>query len=385
MPRPPVAILGPLFALLLVMAAQPACAEDPLTVVFGFDREFPPFTYEQDGEATGFDVDVAKAALYGRNVNLVFRPMSWERVQTSLSAGTIQLTSGMAKTRQRGLIYRFVDRSHASLGVKLFTKTRSRVPSAAKLRGMTVAVHKGSLYQRVLEEFGGLNLKLYPTDLDALKALYNDETEAYGGGDKTAYFYLRRLEMEDIAAIGASLTETKLYFAAHRDEQKLVGLMNAGLRAIHESGEYDAIYRKWFVQELTPNERQTLLDEAKMALDYAYAPYTRRPQGAAVLTQSGKVFGGSVIENADLGETVSALRVAVYRAVASGETELRAAVSVDAEGRALPPAAEERQLLREFGRGVLALMEPEDGSYITRTAAQLLPFPPQGREADPSF
>ena len=64
--------------------------------------------------------------------------------------------------------------------------------------------------------------------------------------------------------------------------------------------------------------QQQLLDQARRAREAAYAPYSSFKVGAAVLTAAGEIFSGCNIENASLGATICAERVAIFRAVAAG-------------------------------------------------------------------
>ena len=58
--------------------------------------------------------------------------------------------------------------------------------------------------------------------------------------------------------------------------------------------------------------RQQLLDQARRAREHAYAPYSGFTVGAAVLTATGEIFSGCNIENASLGATICAERVAIF-------------------------------------------------------------------------
>ena len=375
-------------ALAILFTASPLWAQAPkrpMRVVYGFDRQYPPFSYEKGGTPAGFDVDILMAALSTYHVDVMMKPMQWEQVQVELSAGSVHVTSGMVKTQKRLLLYDFPDLPNLPLNVKLFTKNTNRVGNVTLLRGMTVSVAKGTVYQRVLEDFGGLNLKLYKSELDALKALYNDDVEVFGGRDRTAMYYLEKLGMKGIHAVGTPLYVTEVYFAVNKEQTKLLKMLNDGLRRIRENGEYDRIFRKWFVQELIPAEISTLVKAAGDAAINAYAPYSHEPVGAAVLTQSGKTYTGANVENAFMGLSASALEIATFKAVSDGETELRAVVTVIPDGTAVAPTASERQILFEFGRGVMAIIEPEKGRFITPMISQLLPFAFERRSEGQKF
>ncbi len=70
------------------------------------------------------------------------------------------------------------------------------------------------------------------------------------------------------------------------------------------------------------NTKVTLDELIRIASEYrqqAYAPYSKFPVGAAVLAESGDIFGGCNIENGVLGLTNCAERVAIASAVAAGQ------------------------------------------------------------------
>ena len=90
---------------------------------------------------------------------------------------------------------------------------------------------------------------------------------------------------------------------------------------------------------------ERLIETAVQAQKRAYCPYSRYHVGAAVLTETGRVFAGCNVENASYGLSMCAERVAIYHAVTSGHDAI---VAVAVVGAAAKPCGACRQVLFEF-------------------------------------
>jgi cytidine deaminase len=118
-----------------------------------------------------------------------------------------------------------------------------------------------------------------------------------------------------------------------------------------------------------------LLAEALKARDAAYAPYSAFKVGAAVRAASGKVYAGCNIENASYGLSICAERVAIFTAIAAGETEIaELALAADAEPPSRPCGAC-RQVLFEFGKDANVIMGNTDGTSEVLSLKELFPEP----------
>ena len=110
----------------------------------------------------------------------------------------------------------------------------------------------------------------------------------------------------------------------------------------------------------------------------AYAPYSSFRVGAAVLGGSGKVYLGSNVENASYGLTICAERVAIFKAISEGETEIQAVVVCAGEGKPAPPCGACLQVMAEFApkkEPMTVVTCSVDGTYTQATLADYLPAP----------
>ena len=117
---------------------------------------------------------------------------------------------------------------------------------------------------------------------------------------------------------------------------------------------------------------KALVEAAKKAREFSYSPYSKFAVGAAVLTRSGKVYGGCNIENASYGITNCAERTAIFRAVSEGEREIVALAIVADSKRPVPPFGACRQVIAEFKIPHI-IMANLDDQIQTATCEELLP------------
>ncbi|WP_163537622.1 cytidine deaminase [Gracilibacillus sp. YIM 98692] len=87
---------------------------------------------------------------------------------------------------------------------------------------------------------------------------------------------------------------------------------------------------------------------AQKAREKAYTPYSEFKVGAALLMTSGKIYEGCNIENAAYPVTICAERVAIFKAIAAGETDFDQLAVVADTKRPVPPCGSCRQVMSEF-------------------------------------
>ncbi len=129
---------------------------------------------------------------------------------------------------------------------------------------------------------------------------------------------------------------------------------------------------------MKPEVQAQLIRAARAVRRHAYAPYSRYPVGAALLTRSGKIYTGVNVENAAFPSGMCAERVAVFKAVSDGERAFEAIVVVTENGGA--PCGACRQVLAEFGTDLEVVVADASGAVVLETTlAELLPasFGPQ--------
>lgn len=120
---------------------------------------------------------------------------------------------------------------------------------------------------------------------------------------------------------------------------------------------------------------EQLMAAARAAASHAYAPYSRFPVGAAVLTASREIVSGVNIENASSGLTVCGERVAIFTAAARGHRELRAVAVSAPRAAGTTPCGACRQVINEFKphAGELVVLIDHGDRVVPHAFSDLLP------------
>lgn len=117
-----------------------------------------------------------------------------------------------------------------------------------------------------------------------------------------------------------------------------------------------------------------LVDAATAVRDNAVAPFSGFKVGSALRTDKGTVFAGCNVENATLGLTVCAERVALWKALSEGENAFTEIAVVTAAERPTPPCGACRQLLWEFCGDIPVFMVSTKGRSATLRLSELVPY-----------
>ena len=116
-----------------------------------------------------------------------------------------------------------------------------------------------------------------------------------------------------------------------------------------------------------------LINKAAEAMRSAYAPYSHFPVGAALECEDGTVVTGCNVENASLGCTICAERVAIGTAISFGHRKFRRIAIIAESTEYCVPCGTCRQVLSEFSPSMEVLCAKFDGRYVSYRLSSLLP------------
>lgn len=130
---------------------------------------------------------------------------------------------------------------------------------------------------------------------------------------------------------------------------------------------------------MNPIDIDALVARAAEARQLAYAPYSGFLMGAAALTSSGQVHPGTLVENVSLGLAMCSERVAMFSAVAAGDSEIVAiALVAERTGDAITmPCGACCQVALELGGPDVQVAAADPAGAVSRAKiSDLLPRGP---------
>lgn len=140
--------LAIILAVVMIITAVPmllaGCGSESKKLVVGFDSEFPPYGYKDDnGEYTGFDLEVAEAVCKELGWELVKQPIDWNSKDMELNSGTIDCIWNGFTIQGREDDYTF-SKPYVDNSQVVVVKKGSDIKSLGDLKGKVVAVQDDS-------------------------------------------------------------------------------------------------------------------------------------------------------------------------------------------------------------------------------------------------
>jgi len=110
--------------------------------------------------------------------------------------------------------------------------------------------------------------------------------------------------------------------------------------------------------------RDRLLEKAKNAKRNSYSPYSKFKVGAAVQSETGKIFSGCNVENSSYGLSMCAERVALFKAVSDGHKKIKSIAITSSGKNPTFPCGACRQVLVEFNPDMIVYIDKDSSSYM---------------------
>lgn len=240
-------------ALAMIAGTAQAQAQDR-NLRIAFDIPYEPFEYrDENGELTGFEVELATAMCEELNANCEFVIQAWDGMIPGLLARKFDLImSSMSITPERAERVLFSEPYYITPGGWFGPESfNTDVTDMDAMKGKNIGVQRGTTMDTyVTENMGGVvSIKRYTTAEDMVLDLEGQRLDAvfvdYPVGEQTI------LNREGYKEVGESVKlGDGVGVAMRKRDTQLAEDINAALKKLKEDGTYDAIMEKYFSYDI---------------------------------------------------------------------------------------------------------------------------------------
>jgi len=242
--------------LILVLALPLFCghamAGEPLRIAT--EGAYPPFNYIDDqGNLSGFDVEIAKALCQAMNAECTLEAVKWDDILPGLTQNKYDaVIASMAQTPERQKFADFTDYYYRSRSTFVGSPTKPFVQTSEGLSGLTLTAQRDTVQARYLQDnfSDTATIRNAPTTDEAFAMLVRGETDAVLSDSLTIFGFLQTPEGAAFDFVGSPLPESDpsstARIAVRKGDTQLLNAFHKALRDIRLNGTYDKINRRYF-------------------------------------------------------------------------------------------------------------------------------------------
>ncbi|KGF83072.1 cysteine ABC transporter substrate-binding protein [Massilia sp. JS1662] len=250
-----------LLSLALAAVALPARAADLLDTVktrgtlrIALEGTYPPFNFKdaKTGQLAGYDVDVAKLVCAKLGVKPEFVTTEWSAILAGLGAGRYDvIVSQVGITSRRQQAFDF-SQPYTYSAPQLIVRRNEAAAyrSLADLKGRTVGVGQGSVFEQQVRAVPGIEVKSYPAAPENLQDLAFGRIDA-ALNDSLMVAYLLKNSQLPIRA-GARVGDVeRMGIAFRKGNPKFHAAVDRAIDDVRADGSLKQVSLKWFGTDAT--------------------------------------------------------------------------------------------------------------------------------------
>ncbi|HOB86424.1 MAG TPA: amino acid ABC transporter substrate-binding protein [Bacillota bacterium] len=255
-------VLVAMLALFLLFALS-ACSDEKPGIetvkegkfTVGFDKDFPPMGFVgDDGEYTGFDLELAAEVAKRLELELVLQPISWDAKDFELESKNIDCVWNGFTMNGREDLYTWTEPYMANRQV-FVVRADAGISTLADLAGKVVAVQTESSAEAALKDKPDLvdsfaDLIIVPDYLTALMDLEAGAVDAVAMDEVVANYQLEKKSV-NFVILSETLAEEEYGVGFLLGNEKLRDMVQEKLEEMAADGTLARISEAWFGKDVT--------------------------------------------------------------------------------------------------------------------------------------
>ena len=217
------------------------------TLLIGANNSFAPFEFLNDhGEPDGFTIDIMKAVAKAEGLDIKFLLNTWSNTRRDLKNNKIDAVTGMMYSAERDKSFDF-SVPNIIIPYAIFVRENSTIKNISDVKEKEIIVvkhvyaHDWLIKSKTTDSIIAVN-----TPNEALQLLASGKHDCAIIPRLHGLDLIDNLNIDNVYSVGPPVLWHKLSFAVSKGNSELLAKFNQGIFSLHQSGEYDDIYLKWF-------------------------------------------------------------------------------------------------------------------------------------------
>lgn len=215
----------------------------------GATIDFAPFEFQDEGqkEYQGFDMDLIRAIAKEMGREAEIQNIGFDGLIPALQAKNIDvIISGMTINDERKEKVNFSAPYYQSGLTMVVRSDEEAIKSFNDLKGHKVAAQIGTTSANMLKEQEGITVLELNTPADCFMELKARGVDAVVNDRPVNDYYINQTQAVGVKSLSDMLSAEEYGIAISKDNTELQKEIDAALKKLHDNGEYDKIYQKWF-------------------------------------------------------------------------------------------------------------------------------------------
>lgn len=222
-------------------------------MVFATEGTWSPWTFHnEDGDLTGYDIEVARAIAAELGVEASFAEGEWDGLLAGLDSGRYDtMANGVSVTPEREEKYAFTE-PYAYNRIVVIITGGSDIASMEDLDGRTTANTLGSSYATLAESHGATNTGVDDFN-QTIQLLEQGRIDATLNDEVVFYDYMAQHPDADLKIAAESDEPTHVAFPLRREEatEGLLDAVNAAIETLRGDGTLAELSNEFFGIDIT--------------------------------------------------------------------------------------------------------------------------------------
>ncbi len=240
-------------------ASAPEATPEKMVIKIGTDDAYPPFEYHEEAtnDLIGFDVDFAKALAEEIGVEIEYVPTAWDGIFNGVNTGQYDMIISCVSITPERIKGFGMSNPYLSNGIVIVSAADGeQATSIDQLAGKKVGVQLETTADIAAKKFiadgTDISLSQYDSVMEAFAALKGGSVEYVLVDSSVGGFYISN-DPESYNITSELLSNEPIGVCVAKENTELLDKVNAGIKALQDSGKMTELSQKWFSADFATN------------------------------------------------------------------------------------------------------------------------------------